>query len=1270
MRIVIDMQGAQSTGSRNRGIGRYSLALSMEMARLRGAHEVFLAMNSLFSDTIAPIRATFSDLLPKENICVWEAVGPVSAADKANDARRRVAEITREAFLAGFQPDIVLITSLIEGLGDGAITSIGSFTTQLPTAVILYDLIPLVYRSIYLPNQVVENWYLNKIDHLRRADLLLSISSSSKQEALDYLGIPPESIANISTACDSYFQPIVIDDTKRTYLRNAFGLNRPYVMYTGGIDHRKNIEGLIRAYASLPKYVRAEHQLVVVCSIQEPDKSRLLQMARKEKLGGQDLVFTGFVPENDLITLYNACKLFVLPSWHEGFGLPALEAMACGRAVIGSNTSSIPEVIGRDDALFDPHDDAAIARKIVEVLTNDEYRAELERHCLTQARKFSWEKTARSAWRALETFIAQKSRLAIESTLSSTVRRPRLAYISPLPPEQSGIAEYSAELLPELSKHYEIEVVVAQNEISDPWIRANCPVRDVNWFRSKAHCFERVLYHFGNSHFHSHMFHLLKEFPGVVVLHDFFLSNIVAHLDSCGEKPNCWAQALIHAHGWAALHARYQTKDITDQVWAYPCNLEILQQALGVIVHSEYSRQLAHKWYGPDAANKLTVIPFLRVPAIKTDRHASLRKLGFDEGEFIVCSFGMLGPIKLNHRLLTAWLSSPLANDPHCHLIFVGQNHGGDYGVELVKSIHKNHAENRIKITGWVDTESYRAWHTASNLCVQLRVMSRGETSGAVLDCMNYGLATVVNMHGAMAELPADAVWFLPDQFSNQQLTEALTTLWRDTDRCRAMGKRAQEVIRNNHQPRHCAEQYTQAIERFYQKALMGLPALIQAIANTDPAVPEKDWPRYATVLANNFSPHPRRKRLFLDISELVQRDGRSGIQRVVRALLQELLLRPPLGWIVEPVYATSDAIGYYYARKFTCRFLDIHAGWAEDELVDAWSGDIFLGLDLQPEVVPVQRDYLLSLHRRGVKIYFIVYDLLPVLKPRVFRSGTQANYQRWLETISNFDGAVCISRVVAAELDAWQRIHISQRLRSFKIHWFHLGANVENTVPTSGLPDDTNIVFKELASRPTFLMVGTIEPRKCQTQALDAFELLWKQDVDVNLVIVGKQGWMVKSLVERLRQHAERNKRLFWLEGISDEYLEKIYTTSTCLIAASEGEGFGLSLIESAKHGLPIIARDIPVFREVSEGHAFFFKGFEPQALTEAIRKWLELYRQGQAPRSEKMPRLDWKQSAKQLLQCILGGETHLWASSTEYVEQNLHNKSCGRLKKMDTNV
>ena len=150
MRIVIDMQGAQSDGSRNRGIGRYSLSLAKAIARNRGDHEIFLALNGFFPESIEVIRSAFDGLLPQQNIRVWFAPGPVSNINSANDWRRLCAELVREAFLDNLKPDVVLLSSLFEGLTDDAVTSIGELSNGVPTAAILYDLIPLIYRQHYL----------------------------------------------------------------------------------------------------------------------------------------------------------------------------------------------------------------------------------------------------------------------------------------------------------------------------------------------------------------------------------------------------------------------------------------------------------------------------------------------------------------------------------------------------------------------------------------------------------------------------------------------------------------------------------------------------------------------------------------------------------------------------------------------------------------------------------------------------------------------------------------------------------------------------------------------------------------------------------------------------------------------------------------------------------------------------------------------------------------------------------------------------------------
>lgn len=975
MRIVIDLQGAQSTGSRNRGIGRYSLALAQGLACNRGDHEVLLALNGLFPETLEPIRAAFTELLPPENIRVWTAPGPVAFLDRANDARRDAAERLREAFLASLKPDLVLVTSIIEGGGDDALGSVGRHA-RLPTAAVLYDLIPFIHRQIYLGNQEAERWYMEKLAHLQRAHLLLAISASSGREAVEHLGFDQDWVVNISTACEPHFVPRAVTEAARRRLQASYGIERPFVMYTGGIDHRKNIEGLIRAYARLPAGLRSEHQLAVVCAAQAAERERLLKLAGAAGLAQDELVLTGYVPDDDLVTLYNACRVFVFPSWHEGFGLPALEAMQCGKAVIAANTSSLPEVVGRADALFDPRDEADMAAKLRQVLEDDGFRQALERHGPEQARQFSWDATARRALAAMERLHAGRQRALAGLVQSRPENRPRLAYVSPLPPERSGIADYGAELLRELTRWYEVEVIVDQTAVADDWIVQRCAVRDVAWFRAHHRRFHRVLYHFGNSPYHRHMFGLLDDIPGVVVLHDFFLSGIQAHLEVMHLAQHSWARALHGSHGYKSLRERYTALDTpahVNIVDRYPCNLPVLQQALGVIIHSEISRTLAKTWYGEEGARAWQVIPLLRSPVGTVPRQVARQALGLDADDLMICSFGLLGPTKLNQRLFDAFTQSPLAQDAAVRLVFVGENEGGAYGRRLQDSIRRSGLQHRVRITGWSDAATFRQYLAAADIGVQLRTRSRGETSAAVLDCMNHGLATVVNAHGSLADLDPEAVWLLPDAFEDAELAEALTSLRRDGGRRAALGNRAQAVIRTRHDPAQCAVRYAEAIETFYREARQGVLGLLHHWADQPPN--GMDEGQLAQALALNFPPEPRRRQLLLDVSILTEVDDGAGTQRLTRAILREWLRNPPEGWSVEPVYAVADEPGYRYARRFASRFLGISEDWAEDAPVDAWAGDVFVGLDLVPRQVPQHEAFFSGLRDRGVVLLFVVYS-------------------------------------------------------------------------------------------------------------------------------------------------------------------------------------------------------------------------------------------------------------------------------------------------------
>jgi glycosyltransferase involved in cell wall biosynthesis len=829
LRVVIDLQGAQSA-SRTRGIGRYGLALSQAMARNRGEHDILIALSDAFPQTIAPIRRAFRDSLPLENIRVWEAPGPVRFVHNTNRIKRRLAELIYEAFLASLEPDVLHVMSLFEGYGDDAVTSIGMLGLGIPTAVTLYDLIPLHNPDRLLANPEAEEWYGQKIEYLKKADLLLAISDFTSRDARERLHLVDEKIVNISSACSEHFRRQKISATEKSALCSRLGIHRPFILTAGTIEPHKNLSSLFRAFALLPKTLRSAHCLVIIGKHEKKQLVVLNEMARGARLEPEELVIPGYLQDADLVKLYNLCSLMVVPSIDEGFGLPALEAMACGTPTIGAQAAGLREVIANDEAMFDGIDIESMSDLIEKALTDHQFRKRLRAQGLSQAKQFSWDRTAQAALEAM-----------------------------------------------------------------------------------------------------------------------------------------------------TALHAK---------------------------------RRVTH-----------------RAP----------------ENVLSTC-------------------------------------------LDALKAIPTNESQ-------------------------------------------------------------------------------------------------------------------------------------IPAIAQT---------------LARNFPARNRSRQLFIDISELAKRDARTGCQRVTRSVLFELLKTPPTGFKVEPVYAATTASGYRYARAFSAKLSNVTVS-AEDAPIDFGLGDVFFGLDFQADSVASQKQFLGMMKRHGIKVAFLVHDILPVSMPHYFRPGMGEAFRNWLTNIAMFDGAICVSEATAESLRAWYRKYLPDLDPDFQIDWVHNGADIENPTSTFGIPEDAADVLAKLDQCTTFLMVGTIEPRKGYRQVLAAFECLWARETDINLVIVGKEGWDVDYLTEKLRTHDQRGHHLFWLEGISDEYLEKVYANSDCLIAASEGEGFGLPLVEAARHKLPILARDIPVFREVAGRHATYFNGLTPQALVSAIESWLTAFAQGKHIRPDGLRWTTWSESAQQMMEILL---------------------------------
>ncbi len=400
MRIVLDFQACQSE-SRFRGIGRASRSLMLAMGSqfLARGHEVICLLSEVFQSELDSLKSNIQSELPQAHLATFRIPSPCAAASSENQWRQMAARLLREHAIACLKPDFVHIPALLaDGWGDDAVASVGLLGIHIPVSLTQHDLIPLAMAESYMPPSPFRDYYMTKLEDVKRADLLLAISEYSQQEAIKLLGVAPEDVPLISSAADlSFWRPIgdlqACEETLRELnLRKDFFLYAP-----GGFDYRKNLDRLFEAYALLPIEVRGAHQLVIASRLELGRRQLLEQAIQRYGLNSDEVVFTDYLSDNALKHLYCKCFAYVFPSLHEGFGLPVLEAMACGSAVIASNCTSIPEVLGMEEALFDPRDPHSIASKLYQLHTDSEYRDRLLAHAKMQPKYFSWERSGRIA---------------------------------------------------------------------------------------------------------------------------------------------------------------------------------------------------------------------------------------------------------------------------------------------------------------------------------------------------------------------------------------------------------------------------------------------------------------------------------------------------------------------------------------------------------------------------------------------------------------------------------------------------------------------------------------------------------------------------------------------------------------------------------------------------------------------------------------------------------------------------------------------------------
>jgi glycosyltransferase involved in cell wall biosynthesis len=713
------------------------------------------------------------------------------------------------------RPSIYHVTSPFEGP-----TPVVTLEEQWPhwarragtrLVITLHDLIPLIFSEHYIdPDPLNFSRWLARLGMVRTADHVLAVSECSAADAVEHLEFDENRITVIDAGTSVQMASMVGTREEAAKILEAKfpGLRDGFLFYVGGGDWRKNVMGLIRAYARLPEKIRDRHQLVITYKLDPEARANLVGFAKELGIHGDQLLLTGFVPDRELSALYRRCGLFVFPSLYEGAGLPILEAMACGAPVVGSNVSSVPEILGDLRATFDPSDPAEVAACIARTL---EDAAELERLRRVSAERtahFTWDRVARKAIEGYERALATPSHRDTPPR-----RRRRMAVFTPWPPEQSGAATYSRQLVERLADHADVDVIVAgdgdpeaYDRSLEPRVRL-WPARDFDWVH-ELRDFERFLYVLGNSSLHRHAMEALVRRPGVVVAHDVRFGALYESLDPGWlENPTWTREKLYEMYGERipASDLRHAPQDpgIQGQFGIYMSH-EVQAHAEKLLVHSRYAADVLRMDRPPGTAGPETLVVGRGIPEAAIQRNG-----GSPTGGPTLLSHGA-GERPESIDLLIHALAGIAPDRPGARLVLLGQLESGAEG-RLAETASNLGLTGAVELLGRLEGDEYWRALASADVAVELRTSSDGEASASVCDCLAARVPTVVSSVGWLGELPEPTVLHVPRECAPGELAGAIRGVLHEPD-LRERIRAAQDEYAATNSYERIAERYAEIL--------------------------------------------------------------------------------------------------------------------------------------------------------------------------------------------------------------------------------------------------------------------------------------------------------------------------------------------------------------------------------------------------------------------------------------------------------------------------
>ena len=792
MNIAFDAAAILGPMSKNRGIGNYALSQFREMISRDKDNQYF------FFNIFEPFSiGEFPNLQESYFYCGRE-LDLLSIADG-----KLYGTLVRK-FIHKNKINVFYITSPFESQVP---VYQEAWFCNVKTVVTVYDIIPLVFKNHYFPNGDSDmEWYVKRLSVLNWVDKMIVISQSVKDDLIKYLNFSGDNIDVIWGAPSALFQEITVGENDANKLKKKYGLNNQFIMCTGGDDERKNIAGLIKAYGLTSLEFREQYDLVIVCKLQKKSEQRYTALAKKMGLS-KKVIFTNFVSDEELLQLYNMAALVAFPSKYEGFGLPVVEAWACGKAVLTSDNSSLIQIAGDAAVIVNPECIEDISRGLQEAMQVDTLKQMAERG-RDRLKLFQWPVVADRAIESIRQLITPEIKIHTEL--------PKLAYFSPLPPIQSGISDYSVDIINELAHFFQIDVFIDDDYKPVCNLPSNTKVYNHKMFPKMEKRYSYKLYQMGNSLFHCYMYSYLEQYGGVLVLHDYNMHGVLQAVafHVVNDNLKTYRDCLIKDYSESRVDEYLQQIRSGGSVKTdMEVNGFVTNYANKIIVHSNYAGE---KLLRKNIGSQVCMIPHYANISPLADVADAKKKCCIDPDTTVFATFGFIHETKRAIPLLRAGIRL-LKEYKNAMLLFVGK-----LDQTISDSFHhilsESGVSDRILVTGYVDLEQFCNYIDAADVCFNLRHPYNGENSGSLARIVARGKCVVVNDIGSFSEIPDDCCVKIPPVEKMQQgqeenlIYQVMKDIMRNHDFRKTTSERARKYAEKTLSIQTVAEQYADFI--------------------------------------------------------------------------------------------------------------------------------------------------------------------------------------------------------------------------------------------------------------------------------------------------------------------------------------------------------------------------------------------------------------------------------------------------------------------------